>query len=131
MKLLLDTHIWLWMINKPQKIKQPVRRLLANPRNEVYLSPVSVWEIILLARGGRLGKFKDPCPWFDQAFAASKLLEAPITQEVSLEMGRFEVAHADPADRWLIATARTYGCKLVTEDEKIIHSGCAELVVNE
>ena len=131
MKLLLDTHIWLWMINKPQKIKQRTRKLLANPKNEVYLSPVSVWEVILIARNGRLGNSTDPYPWFEQAFAGSMLLEAPITREVSLEMGRFELLHADPADRWLIATARTYGCKLVSEDEKIIHSKCVEVVPND
>ena len=131
MKLLIDTHVWLWMLNKPTRIGLKTRRVLDNSRNEIFLSPMSIWEVVLIARDGRLGKSTDPYQWFERAFAEFPLHEAPLTREIALEMGRFELRHGDPADRWLIATARVMACKLVTEDEKIIHSKCVETISSD
>ena len=131
MKLLIDTHIWIWLVNKPQHIGARTRRLLADLRQEVFLSPVSIWEVILIARNGRLGRSRDPYDWLARALAEPMLLDAPMSREVALEMGRFELPHNDPADRWLIATARVNRCKLVTADEKIIDSGAVETIPND
>ena len=131
MKLLIDTHIWLWMINKPKRLGRRTAKLLANSRNEIFLSPISIWEVILLGRRGHFSKLRDPYPWLGKAMAEFKLIEAPLTDEIALEMGRFELGHDDPADRMLVATARVMGCPLVTDDEKIIESGCVEVVPND
>lgn len=131
MKILIDTHIWVWLVNRPQRLGTRSRRLLADLRQQVYLSPVSVWEAILIARGGRLGGSRDPNLWLDRALNEPMLLDAPISRRIALELSRFELLHHDPADRWIVATARVLGCKLMTEDEKIIDSGVVETIPND
>ena len=54
MKLLLDTHVWLWSLDHPEKLSRAVRRQLDSPKNELYLSPISIWEASLLERRGKL-----------------------------------------------------------------------------
>ena len=54
MKLLLDTHIWLWALLEPELLAAPVRAALQAPENELWLSPVSVWEATMLAERGRV-----------------------------------------------------------------------------
>ena len=131
MTVLIDTHIWIWLVNKPQRIGTRTRRLLADLRQVVLVSPVSIWEVILVARKGRLGRSTDPYRWLDKALSIPQLIEAPVTREIALEMGRFKLPHDDPADRWLAATARVLKCKLVTDDEKIIDSGVVETIPND
>ena len=50
MKLLLDTHIWIWLISQPEKLSRAVSREIENPKNEFYLSPISIWEAGHMAR---------------------------------------------------------------------------------
>ena len=54
MKLLLDTHIWLWGLLDPDRLTPSVRRALQAPENELWLSPISVWEALILVERGRL-----------------------------------------------------------------------------
>ena len=100
MKVLTETHIWLWMLNKPERNSVKTRRIQETPRNEICQSPISIGEVILIARDGRLAKATDPFQWFDRAFAGLPLFDAPIGRDISLEMGRIELRHGDPADRY-------------------------------
>src|SRR5258708_38038795 len=79
MKLLLDTHIWLWALQSPEKLDRAVRRQIENPRNELYLSPVSIWEARHLERRGRLRLRQAFQEWLDQVLARIPLQEAPFT----------------------------------------------------
>ncbi|MGA3024256.1 MAG: hypothetical protein ABSF98_05760 [Bryobacteraceae bacterium] len=54
MKLLLDTHIWLWSVGNPARLSRRVARALGNPANELWVSPISTWEILGLCRKGRI-----------------------------------------------------------------------------
>jgi len=106
-----------------------VRRVLQNPANEVWLSPVSVWELTLLVEKGRV--ILD-CPlneWV--AKAASPLKEVPLTSEVVLEAARFRLSHGDPADRFLVATARSLGLVLVTADRRLLDSNSVSVLPNQ
>jgi len=116
LKLLLDTHVWLWGLLEPSRLHSRVARELASGKNELWLSPVSVWEALVLCEKKKLELRPDPWTWIRSAV----LLEAPLTYEVALEAGRVSMSHRDPADRFLVATARVYGLTFVTADERLL-----------
>lgn len=127
MKLLLDTHIWIWALVQPTQLSTKVRRALRQPNNELYLSPISIWEANHLHRRGRL-RLKQPFEvWVQQALENAPLREAPFTQAVALSALRIELPQPDPGDVFLAATAITMGLTLVTGDEQLI--GCSQLTV--
>jgi len=83
MKLLLDTHIWIWALQSPEKLSRRVRRELQRASNEVYLSPVSIWEAHHLERRGRLRARSNFSQWLDDVFAKVPVREAPFTFAVA------------------------------------------------
>lgn len=126
--LLLDTHIWLWAAVEPERLKPDVREALASSDNRLWLSPISVWEALLLFERGKLTpKNEDPDEWLEKAIARSGVREAPLTHEIALMSRKVRLAHQDPADRFLAATAIVLGLTLVTSDERLI--GCADVSV--
>ncbi len=123
MKLLLDTHIWLWSLLLPEQLSPRVSAELSSPNNELWLSPISVWEAILLVERGRLVPEGDPLRWIDQMVRAMPRHEAPLTHEVAIQSHVVKLPHRDPADRFLAATAKIYELTLVTADDRLLHSG--------
>ena len=120
MKLLLDTHIWIWSLLQPQKLSRRVSRSLQDSRNELWLSPVSAWEILILSGKGRLELDGGAPEWIATALERAPCREAPLTHDVALATDAVMVSHGDPADRFLAATAKTYDLTLVTADENLL-----------
>ena len=114
MKLLLDTHILIWSVFEPRRIAPRVRRLFEKTSTELWLSPVSTWEIVLLTDSGHIRLDSPFEEWFAEVSNALALNEAPLTHEVVLASREIGISHADPADRLLAATARHYDARLVT-----------------
>lgn len=129
-RVLLDTHVWLWFsLGTPKKIPPAALQVLeeAGKANGLMVSIVSIWELALLVVRDRI------------------VLPLPLTDWVALALSRPEVKlvglsrpttaidsvylpgeiHGDPADRFLIATARSHRVRLATHDEKIIAYGRA------
>ena len=125
MKLLLDTHIWIWALERPEKLSRAVQRQLENPKNELYLSPVSIWEAHHLERRKRLRIRKSFAEWLEQVFLQVPLLEAPFNFAVAAEASRIELPQADLGDLFLAATASVFGLTLVTADSQL--TGCVWL----
>jgi len=121
LRLLLDTHIWLWSLREPTRLGRRVRHELTDWNNELWLSPVSTWEALLLNAKGRIRLRGDLAAWL--ARATAHLREAPLTHEVVLAAHQLPLSHADPADRFLAATARVLGLTLVTADERLLGLG--------
>lgn len=119
MKVLLDTHIWLWALLEPERLTGGVRDVLTATDTEFWLSPISVWEAQLLAERGRIRVEGRASDWVERLLAALPRREAPLTGEVALASRRVELPHEDPADRFLAATAQVYGLVLVTADERL------------
>ena len=119
MKLLLDTHIWIWSYSEAHKLSSEVARAMTDPANERYLSAVSIWEAIVLSEKKRIQMGSD----FLEAFKESKeeldLIEIPLNWEVAQELRFTMLSHRDPADRFLVATAKVYDLTLVTADERL------------
>jgi PIN domain nuclease of toxin-antitoxin system len=121
MNLLLDTHIWIWNHLAPEKISSEVNAILAATENGLWLSPVSVWELIVLVEKKRLELEKDLHDWVQQSKRELMLQEAPLSWEVADELRVTILRQRDPADRFLVATARVYGLTLVTADEHLMN----------
>jgi len=85
MRLLLDTHIWLWSLLEPGKLSRRVSKALESQSNELWLSPVSTWEFFVLARRKRIVLDGDPEQWLRRATAAAPLREATFTSQVAVE----------------------------------------------
>jgi PIN domain nuclease of toxin-antitoxin system len=119
-KLLLDTHIWIWNELEPWKLTSEIHRQLASPQNELFLSPVSVWELMLLVERNRIRINADFAEWVDASFADLQIQEAPLTFAVVHELRFTRLAHNDPGDRFIVATARVYDLTLVTADGELL-----------
>lgn len=117
MKLLLDTHIWIWMMDEPKRLANRVQQQLKNSTNELWLSPISTWEVLLLHAKRRIQLQLPPEAWV--TVATRDFSEAPITHEIALTSQQLNL-HADPADRFLAATAKVLGLTLVTSDERLL-----------
>ena len=120
MKLLLDTHIWLWMVGNPKQLRPNTLGQLKDPNNELWLSPISTWEALTLHHKGRMFLGPDLRIWL--AEAASGTHEAPFTREIVLAAMQLSL-HPDPADRFLAATAQVLDLTLVTADERLLGLG--------
>jgi PIN domain nuclease of toxin-antitoxin system len=119
LKLLLDTHIWVWSVLDPGRLSARVARQLANPENEIWLSAVSVWELRLLHDKGRLKLMPDAVSWIQDNLTRLSIREAPLTFEVALAISSLNLPHNDPADGFIAATAKVFGLTLVTADEQL------------
>ncbi len=122
MNLLLDTHVWIWSLLEPAKLARKVSKALHNPENELWLSPISTWELLMLAKRRRIRLHQEVDQWLREAHSKAPLREAPVTHEIVMEMNAFDLPHTDPADRFLVATARHLGLTLVTADRRILAS---------
>lgn len=128
MKLLLDTHIWLWALGTPAKLSKRVKGELENPANEIWVSSVSTWEALMLNSKKRLQLPSDLEAWFDHA--TSFCQEAPLTHEIVFLAHCLPLPHKDPADRFLAATAKVLGLVLVTQDAELLGLGQIQTLAN-
>jgi PIN domain nuclease of toxin-antitoxin system len=122
MNLLLDTHVWLWNSLEPWKITSEVNQALADPGNELYLSPISVWELVVLIEKRRVVLDEEMDRWVAKSKENLMLKEAVISWAVADELRYTILGHRDPADRLLAATAKVYHLTLVTADERLLHA---------
>jgi PIN domain nuclease of toxin-antitoxin system len=127
LNLLLDTHIWLWTMGDPRKVGPKALQAIRDPKNEVWLSPSSLWEALLLIRKGRVHVSGGLDAW--QTKATARFREAPLTHEIAMVAGNLPL-HSDPADRFLAATAKILGLTLVTADQRLLGLGDIATLAN-
>ena len=122
MRLLLDTHIILWSAAEPHNLTKNIKKALENESNELWFSPISVWEIVLLAEKRRISLGSDIVKAVRDIFHKIPFKEAPLNKEVTIQSRIVKLPHQDPADRFLAATAVVYDLTLVTADARIINA---------
>lgn len=127
MRLLLDTHIWLWSLLDPDRLSRRARGRLTDPANTLALSPVSVWEALIHAEKGRVLLDPDPWSWIRAAMTVRPVRRVPVTFEVALGSRAIRLDHDDPADRFIAATAMVHGLTLVTADRSLLR--CPDIEV--
>jgi PIN domain nuclease of toxin-antitoxin system len=128
LKLLLDTHIWIWSLAEPKRLSRRVQVELKDRNNEVWLSPMSTWEVLLLHAKGRIQLHGNPRDWVTTATAHMR--EAPLTHEIVAAAHELPLLHQDPADRFLAATAAVLGLTLVTADDRLLGLGNIATLAN-
>jgi PIN domain nuclease of toxin-antitoxin system len=121
-KLLLDTHVILWSAAEPERLPREVAEELEDESNELWFSPISVWEILLLAEKGRVVLKGDHEKGIRTLFQRLPLREASINQEVAIQSRYVALPHQDPVDRFLAATAMVYGLTFVTSDSRFLNA---------
>lgn len=125
--LLLDTHCWIWLqsgqLNKFSQVGLKTIRQ-AGTNGTLGVSIISVWEIAMLESKGRVRIHMDCLEWVRRALETPGLSLVPITPEIAVESTRLPGSiHADPADRILVATARSLGARLMTRDQALLDYG--------
>jgi PIN domain nuclease of toxin-antitoxin system len=131
MKLLLDTHIFLWSLLEPSRLTKKVASELENPTNELWISPISTWEVIILAEKERIILLPDPVTWIRQVYRTIPFREVPINHEIAIQSRLVNLPHQDPVDRFLAATALVYDLTLVTADERLLGLGKFSVLPNK
>ena len=121
----------MWSVLSKHKLSRRVTRLLIDSRNELWISPVSCWEIMLLDRKGRLRLPSPAHSWLAEALKTGPFREASLTNEVALAVAEVTLPHSDPADSLLAATARVYGLTLVTSDHELLRGTGFNALENE
>jgi len=121
LKLLLDTHIWLWSLDDAGRLGKKTLFDLRNAENELWLSPISTWEALTLHAKGRLHLHDDLREWVAEATRSFR--EAPLTHEIVTVSRQLPLPHRDPADRFLAATAKVLDLTLVTADANLLGLG--------
>lgn len=117
MRLLLDTHVWLWRLLDPGRLSVAAEEAIAEDENELLLSPISTWETLVLSRKGRLALAPSPREWVLDALRRSVPTAAPLSHSIALRSEALDgFASEDPADRFIVATALELDLTLVTAD---------------
>ena len=119
-KLLLDTHILLWSLLEPERLSDNVTGELENPANEIWISPITNWEIIILAEKRRIDLNDEPGVWMQNVLNSMPFKQATLNHEVAMHSRLIKLPHQDPADRFIAASAAVYDLILVTADKHLI-----------
>jgi PIN domain nuclease of toxin-antitoxin system len=126
--ILLDTHPLIWFSQGDERLGKQTRRLIidCSGRDDVLLSPISFWEVAMLVRKGRVSLGMSTHAWATAIQASNRMRIADLSPAAAVDAGELpDDIHGDPADRLLIATARSSGCTIVTADRKILGYGKA------
>lgn len=116
MRLLLDTHAFLWTLLHKDRIKPKVWSQLAATENQLYFSAASAWEIAIKMSLGKLSLPGHPAVYVPRRVRESNILSLPITEEHALAVHGLPLHHGDPFDRILIAQAQLESLTIVTAD---------------
>ncbi len=121
MRVLLDTHVWVWTQEEPERLGPRTKRLLVAAEHENWVCPISTLEISRLVAVGDIRLSMPLADWIVQSMAELSAQTLSVSHEIALEAyalpGTF---HRDPADRVLVAAARRNGLTLVTADDRIL-----------
>lgn len=117
--LLLDTHIVLWLVRGSPRLPRNIRAAIANPGNTVFVSAVSIWEIVIKHAQGRRADFEMPNN-LESSIDAAGFYRLPVNFTHALEVASLPLLHDDPFDRMLVAQAMVENLTLVTADSAIL-----------
>ncbi len=121
MRLLLDTHVWIWAQEQPERLGPRTKRLLTGAEHENAVCPISTLEIARLVAAGDVRLSIPLAEWIAQSMATLAAHTLAMSHDVAIEAyalpGTF---HRDPADRLLVAAARRNGLTLVSADDRIL-----------
>ncbi|MDH5533802.1 MAG: type II toxin-antitoxin system VapC family toxin [Candidatus Pacebacteria bacterium] len=121
--IVLDTHALIWWVNDNGELSAKAHKVIkqAQDKNAIYISAISLWEIAMLVKKGRLKLSMDVETWINKVLSLPMLNCIDINPEIAIRSVNLpDFIHPDPADRMIIATSLNKGMKLVSKDEKIL-----------
>jgi len=116
LKLLLDTHAFLWWVTDDEALSGAARTAIADESNIIFVSAATAWEIATKVRLGKLDQAAGACDRFTELIAADGFSLMPIEACHALKAGSYRVPHRDPFDRMLAAQSAIEGIQLLTRD---------------
>ena len=119
MRLLLDTHVFLWYISADPQLPAAYRDVIRDPANEVYLSAASIWEAVIKYALGKLSLPEAPAEYLPRQREAHRIATLPVEEKALAHLASLPPLHRDPFDRTLIAQALQHGLTLVTVDDVV------------
>ena len=119
MKILLDTHIFLWFISGDTRLPESLKEIIREPDNEVYLSVVSVWEVIIKHQLGKLPLPESPEIYLPKQRQRHLICSLPVDEESVAQLSQLPPIHRDPFDRMLISQAMQHKLTILTVDDAI------------
>jgi PIN domain nuclease of toxin-antitoxin system len=117
MRLLLDTHVFLWYISADSRLPVLFRNAIADPANEIYLSAASVWEAVIKHALGNLPLPEPPATFLPRQPEAHQIASLPIDEAAFEHLANLPLLHRDPFDRILIAQSLQHALTVVTLDD--------------
>ena len=119
MSFLLDTGVWLWSAFEPMRMSQAARDILSDSTQELFLSPVTSWEVAIKAANGKLHLPEPPGTYVPSRMVRQGLRPLPISHQHALVVFSLPAHHRDPFDRLLVAQALVENLTLLTADREI------------
>ena len=119
MKLLLDTHIFLWYITGDKRLGDRIRDAIADPGNEVYLSVISLWESIVKHKLGKLPLPKPPETYLPEQRDRHRVSSLDLDEASVANLARLPPIHRDPFDRMPVCQAISHDLTIVTVDDAV------------
>jgi PIN domain nuclease of toxin-antitoxin system len=118
--IVLDTHAWIWLLAEPARIGHAAREVIDDETGSGarILPVISVWELFMLVKKGRLELAVDPAQFVSVTEHDRRFRIHPLSPEIARRSVELPEIHADPADRMIIATALELGCPVITRDAR-------------
>lgn len=119
--IVLDTHVWVWWVHGDAQLPAPYYEYIQmREADGLGISAISCWEVAKLVEYGRLTLPVSISDWLEQALVYPGIQLLALTPQIAVESTQLPASfHRDPADQIIVATARVYGCPLVTLDRRI------------
>jgi PIN domain nuclease of toxin-antitoxin system len=119
MKLLLDTHVFLWFISGDARLPSGFRDSIRDPDNEVFLSVVSLWEATIKFQLGKLPLPESPETYLPKQRERHLIASLPVDEASVIQLAKLPSLHRDPFDRLLICQAIRHGMTIMTVDQAV------------
>lgn len=119
MKALIDTHTFLWWNTEDPRLSSRAREIIADGKNEIFLSAASAWEIAIKTAKGRLVLPEEPALYVASRMNLHRIQPLPVQVSHALRVYELPPHHADPFDRLLVAQCQLESLPLITKDEEI------------
>ncbi|HKU80677.1 MAG TPA: type II toxin-antitoxin system VapC family toxin, partial [Candidatus Tumulicola sp.] len=119
MRILLDTHVLIWLASRPDRLSKDARAALASPDNEIMFSAASIWELAIKSQLGRVS-FDMPLDEIATAMSVNGFAELPVRSSAASRVARLPLYHRDPFDRLLVAQSLDEAAYLFTADAKLV-----------
>ena len=121
MRIILDTHIFLWLIDEDQRLTEDKVKIIINPENEVYLIVASVWECVIKYQIGKLQFPQSPDIYLPQKRSKHLIKSLEISENTIKQLVKLPMIHKDPFDRLIICQSFEWDLSIVTEDRAILN----------